>query len=110
AMPFPDGDCGYLRVGIAWAGNPRYKADARRSTTLTTLQPLLETRGIEWISLQKGDAAAQLATLPPEIRMVDGASGDRDLADAAALISTLDLVITTDTSIAHLAGAMAKPV
>jgi tetratricopeptide (TPR) repeat protein len=110
AMPFADGDCNYPCVGVAWAGNPRYKADARRSTTLATLQPLLETPGIDWISLQKGEAAAQLAALPPEIRIADGASNDRDLADTAALISTLDLVITTDTSIAHLAGAMAKPV
>ena len=110
AMPFPDGDCGYPRIGIAWAGNPRYKADARRSTTLATLQPLLEMPGIDWISLQKGEAAAQLAALSPEIRIADGAGSDRDLADTAALISTLDLVITTDTSIAHLAGAMAKPV
>jgi hypothetical protein len=114
AMPFPDGDCGYPRVGVAWAGNPRYKTDARRSTTLATLLPLLETPGIDWISLQKGEAAsqisAQIAALPPEIRIADGASGDRDLADTAALISTLDLVITTDTCIAHLAGAMDKPV
>jgi tetratricopeptide (TPR) repeat protein len=110
AVPFPDGDCGYPRVGIAWAGNPRYKADARRSTNLATLLPLLETPGVDWISLQKGEAASQLRELPPEIRIADGASSDRDLADTAALISTLDLVITTDTSIAHLAGAMAKPV
>ncbi|HEX8811025.1 MAG TPA: glycosyltransferase family 9 protein, partial [Terracidiphilus sp.] len=57
-----------------------------------------------------GEATTQLRDLPPEIRITDGASSDRDLADVAALISTLDLVITTDTSIAHLAGAMAKPV
>lgn len=107
---FPHGCSDCPRVGVAWAGNPRYKADARRSTTLATLQPLLETPGIEWISLQKGESAAQLAALPQWIRISDGASGDRDLADAAALISTLDLVITTDTSIAHLAGALAKPV
>ena len=114
AIPFPDGDCGYPRVGIAWAGNPCYKADARRSTSLATLLPILETPGIDWISLQKGEASnqisAQLGALPPGIRIADGARGDRDLADAAALIATLDLVITTDTSIAHLAGAMGKPV
>lgn len=109
-IPFPDGDCGYPRVGIAWAGNPRYKADAKRSTTLTTLLPLLETPGVDWVSLQKGEAAKQLALLPPGIRIVDGASGDRDLADTAALMALLDLVIATDTSIAHLAGAMGKPV
>jgi tetratricopeptide (TPR) repeat protein len=109
-MPFPDGDCGYPRVGLAWAGNPRYKADARRSTTLDTLLPLVETPGIDWVSLQKGEAAGQLAQLAPEIRIVDGAAADRDLADTAAQISRLDLVVTTDTSIAHLAGAMGKPV
>jgi len=97
------------RVGIAWAGNPRYKADHRRSMNLRTLVPLLRTPGVTWISLQKGDAAAQLSQLPPDVRVSDGSSSDRDLADTAALVSTLDLIITTDTCIAHLAGAMAKP-
>ncbi|HEY1986510.1 MAG TPA: tetratricopeptide repeat protein [Terracidiphilus sp.] len=99
-----------LRIGISWAGNPRYKADQHRSTKLETLLPLLRTAGIEWISLQRGEAAAQLSSLPVDIHVWDGASSDRDLADAAALIASLDLVITTDTCIAHLAGAMGKPV
>jgi len=85
---------------------------------LETLVPLLrvgqENAGVNWISLQKtetpGGIAAQLAALPPEIAILDGCGGDRDLAETAALIATLDLVITTDTSIAHLAGAMAIPV
>jgi hypothetical protein len=96
-----------LRVGIAWAGNPRYRADQRRSTELATL---LCTSGITWISLQKGPAAEQLADLPGDVSVWDGSSSETDLAEAAALITTLDLVITTDTCIAHLAGAMAKPV
>jgi tetratricopeptide (TPR) repeat protein len=99
-----------LRVGLAWAGNPRYKADRRRSMELTTFLPLLRTSGITWISLQKGHAAGQLASLPGGVFIWDGSSQESDLAEAAALISTLDLVITTDTCIAHLAGAMAKPV
>jgi tetratricopeptide (TPR) repeat protein len=99
-----------LRVGLAWAGNPGYKADQRRSTELTTLLPLLRTPSITWISLQKGATAGQLASLPGGIFVWDGCSGERDLAETAALISTLDLIITTDTCIAHLAGAMAKPV
>jgi len=103
-------DGGKLRVGLAWAGNPRYKADRRRSTQLKTFWPLLKTAGVTWISLQKGAAAAQLKDVPDELAILDGAGGDRDLADTAALIDTLDLVITTDTSIAHLAGAMGKPV
>jgi tetratricopeptide (TPR) repeat protein len=99
-----------LRVGFAWAGNPRYKADLLRSVKLATLLPLLRTSGIAWIALQKGPAAEELAALPGDVSVRDGSSRDRDLAETAALISTLDLVITTDTCIAHLAGAMAKPV
>lgn len=98
------------RIGIAWAGNPRYKADASRSMNLRTLIPLLRTPGVQWISLQKGKAGEQLQMLPDEIGVQDVGSQDRDLADAAACIAGLDLVITTDTSIAHLAGAMGKPV
>ena len=98
------------RIGIAWAGNPRYKADHRRSMHLETLLPLLRQPQFTWISLQKGDAVAQLADLPAEVRIYDGSGSDRDLAETAALVATLDLVITSDTSIAHLAGAMGKPV
>ncbi len=99
-----------LRVGLAWAGNPRYKADSQRSLKLSTLMPLLRAPGITWIALQKGPAAEQLAALPGDVSVLDGSSRDRDLAETAALIATLDLVITTDTCIAHLAGAMGKPV
>jgi tetratricopeptide (TPR) repeat protein len=101
---------GRHRVGLAWAGNPRYKADRQRSVQLSTLLPLLRTPGITWIALQKGPAAEQLAALPGDVPVVDGSSHDRDLAETAALMATLDLVITTDTCIAHLAGAMGKPV
>jgi hypothetical protein len=106
---FPAAEPG-LRVGVAWAGNPRYKADRLRSMRLETLLPLLRTPGFEWISLQKGGAAEQLAGLPEGVFVLDGSSRDRDLAETAALVETLDLVITTDTCIAHLAGAMGKPV
>ncbi|MGC9222978.1 MAG: tetratricopeptide repeat protein [Terracidiphilus sp.] len=103
-----------LRIGLAWAGNPRYKADHLRSMRLATLLPLLRGAGRQigpaWVSLQKGEAAEQLADLPVEIPLWDGSSGDRDLAETAALIAGLDLVISTDTCIAHLAGAMGKPV
>lgn len=99
-----------LRVGIAWAGNPRYKADARRSMKLATWLPLLRRTGGEWVALQKGEAAEQLVLLPEDVRVMDGSSRDRDLAETAALVDCLDLVITTDTCIAHLAGAMGKPV
>jgi ADP-heptose:LPS heptosyltransferase len=77
---------------------------------LASLIPILRTPGVAWISLQKGAPASQLANLPGDIQVQDGASRDRDLAETAALLATLDLVITTDTCIAHLAGAMGKPV
>jgi tetratricopeptide (TPR) repeat protein len=107
-----------LRVGLAWAGNPRYKADRQRSVRLETLLPLLRMGqadlGVHWISLQKGEApdqiAAQIAALPADVSVQNASSRDRDLAETAALVATLDLVITTDTCIAHLAGAMAWPV
>lgn len=99
-----------LRMGVAWAGNPRYRADGRRSMKVVTLLPLLRTKGIFWVSLQKGDAAEQLKEMGSEIAIMDGSSGDKNLAETAALVAMLDLVITTDTCIAHLAGAMGKPV
>jgi tetratricopeptide (TPR) repeat protein len=99
-----------LRVGLAWAGNPRYKADGLRSMKLETLLPLLRTPGFNWISLQKGEPAEQLCELPEDVFVWDGSSQEQDLAETAALVETLDLVVTTDTCIAHLAGAMGKPV
>ena len=106
---------GRLAVGVAWAGNPDYKADGERSTRLETLLPLLSMAGIGWVSLQKGpevatEIAAVVKRLPEGWNVEDGCSVDRDLADTAEVIAGLDLVITTDTVIAHLAGAMGKPV
>jgi len=72
--------------------------------------PLLRAVDANWISLQKGEAAEQLASLPGDVRVLDGSSKERDLLETAALMATLDLVVTTDTCIAHLAGAMGKPV
>jgi ADP-heptose:LPS heptosyltransferase len=95
---------------LAWAGNPHYKADHLRSVKLATLLPLLRTPGVSWIALQKGPPAEELSALPADLTVQDGSSLDRDLAETAALLATLDLVITTDTCIAHLAGAMGKPV
>jgi tetratricopeptide (TPR) repeat protein len=96
-------------IGISWAGNPNYRADHERSTRLETFLPLLKIPNIQWISLQKGEAANQIPKLPPEIHLYDGSSQDRDLADTTALVANLDLVITTDTAVAHLAGALGKP-
>jgi len=99
-----------LRVGISWAGNTNYKADAARSMKLETLIPLLRTPGITFVSLQKGASAQQISALPGDLFVWDGCSKDQDFADTAALAASLDLIITTDTAVAHLAGAMGLPV
>jgi tetratricopeptide (TPR) repeat protein len=100
---------GKLRVGIGWAGNPNYKADYRRSTHLSTFYPLLQLPNLACVSLQKGEPARQIAHLPESMPLFDACSQERDLAETAAVIENLDLVITTDTSVAHVAGAMGKP-
>jgi tetratricopeptide (TPR) repeat protein len=107
------GDPNHPAIGIAWAGNPNYRADQERSTILGTLLPLLKIPSIRWISLQKGESTNQIHQLPPDLipgfSLTNASSRDQDLADTAALVTHLDLVITTDTVIAHLAGALGKP-
>ncbi|MBT9331700.1 tetratricopeptide repeat protein [Paracidobacterium acidisoli] len=103
-----------LRVGLVWAGNPQYRSDEQRSTTLDALQPLLDVDGVTFFSLQFGPAAAQIRTMQrvheAGARLIDASSRHKDFAETAALAATLDLVISVDTSVAHLAGAMGLPV
>jgi tetratricopeptide (TPR) repeat protein len=103
------GDHSHPKIGLNWAGNPNYGSDHERSTTLQNFLPLLEIPNISWLSLQHGLPSQQIAQLPSHLQPFDASSNDHDLADTAALIANLDLVITTDTAIAHLAGAMGKP-
>jgi Flp pilus assembly protein TadD len=98
------------RVGLVWAGRAAHKNDRRRSMTLKQLAPLAEMREAQFFSLQKGDAAAQAAAPPAGMELIDLTADLHDFADTAALIANLDLVITVDTSVAHLAGAMGRPV
>jgi tetratricopeptide (TPR) repeat protein len=96
------------KVGLAWAGDPRrhdrtaFLMDRRRSIAPEHLAPLLAVDGVTFVSLQKGGAA-----VPP---IVDWTDELDDFADTAALIDGLDLVISVDTAVAHLAGALGKPV
>ncbi|MGH8705237.1 MAG: tetratricopeptide repeat protein [Burkholderiales bacterium] len=97
------------RVGLVWAGNPRQKSEPRRGVGLELCRPLFEVPGVEWFSLQVGERAADLVQLPPgSITDLSGALGD--FADTAAVIANLDLVISSDTAAAHLAGALGRPV
>jgi hypothetical protein len=97
-----------LKVGLAWAGGKDQPRDALRSMALHQLVPLMAVDGVCWVSLQRGDPADQLSELG--WRVLDWAYHCHDLLDTAALIEQLDLVLTVDTAVAHLAGALGKPV
>lgn len=108
---------GGLKVGLVWAGDRRAgqeaarAVDARRSLHASAYAALLRIPGIAFVSLQLGEATrAQIMDLPTAIRPLDPMEKVRDFADTAAIIEQLDLVITVDTSVAHLAGALNKPV
>lgn len=99
-----------LRVGLVWKGNPLFENDADRSLPqLRMLEPLWQVPGVQCISLQKGAGQDDGATLPPGHPVVDVGSRLHDFADAAAVVSQLDLVISVDTAMAHVAGALGKP-
>ncbi|MBV9851003.1 MAG: tetratricopeptide repeat protein [Armatimonadetes bacterium] len=99
---------GNRKVGIVWAGNPNHKNDRNRSASLADFAPLGRVPGVTLYSLQKGPAEAQAADAPPGMTLVGLAGALDDFADTAAVIGHLDLVITVDTSVAHLAGALGK--
>ncbi|MFX1673588.1 tetratricopeptide repeat protein [Paraburkholderia sp. A2WS-5] len=102
---------GYRNIGLVWGGNPGFYNDHNRSVALAAFQPLFTLEKISWFSLQKGEAArAQLAALAGGAPVHDFSDDLRDFGDTAALIMNLDLVIAVDTSVAHLAGALGKPV
>jgi tetratricopeptide (TPR) repeat protein len=104
-----DSTAGNLRVGLVWAGNPKRKLDRQRSLRLEQLSSLAIS-GIQFYSLQKGEAAKQAASPPDNMKLIDLTAKLDDFADTAGLIQNLDLVISVDTAVAHLAGAMGKPV
>lgn len=98
------------KIGLVWAGEPRQGDDRKRSVTLEMLAPLGAAAGATFYGLQKGAGAAQASSPPAGMRFVDLGAHIRDFADTAAFIACLDLVISVDTSVAHLAGALAAPV
>ena len=95
-------------VGLVWAGNPRHWRDRARSLPARRMLPLLD-HAARWFSLQVGAGAENLPALAPD-RVTDLAPRLTDFSETAAALTALDLVITVDTAVAHLAGALGRPV
>jgi len=98
------------RIGIVWAGEPTHPNDRNRSASFGDLAPLAEVDGLQVVSLQFGKAAEQAAAHPLGSGVLDLAPFLGDFHDTAAALSRLDLVVTVDTAVAHLAGALGVPV
>ena len=105
---------GGFKIGIAWQGSPEFRFDRLRSVPLINFAPLADLPGVTLFSLQKGFGSEQLTALAGHSNVVDLSSrldeSSGPFLDTAAVMKTLDLVITVDTSIAHLAGALSVPV
>jgi tetratricopeptide (TPR) repeat protein len=101
---------GSLRIGLVWAGSPLHPHELWRAIPLEQLTPLTTLAGTSFYSLQMGPSAGQVKQLGDCVRLIDLQGEQKDFADTAALVANLDLVISIDTSVAHLAGAMGKPV
>jgi tetratricopeptide (TPR) repeat protein len=100
-----------LRVGLVWAGSKGHKWNTQRSFDLKEFAPLWKVSSkVQFVSLQKGPAAAQLGEANMPVALKDGVAAAKDFADTAAIVADLDLIITVDTAVAHLAGSMKKPV
>jgi tetratricopeptide (TPR) repeat protein len=107
------GDDPAMKIGIVWQGNPANLADRGRSMPLLAYRPLAALAGVRLISLQHTDGIDQLAKRPADMKVQDFSDrldiGTDAFLDTAALMMSLDLVITTDTAVAHLAGALGRP-
>jgi tetratricopeptide (TPR) repeat protein len=105
-----------VKVGLVWAGSAREgnvaanRIDRQRSVGLERMKPWLDLQGAQFYNLQMGKPAEQIATLGLADRLTDFMGEVADFADTAAIVQNLDLVITVDTSVAHLAGGLGKPV
>ncbi len=99
------------KVGIVWAGNPLHKyVYYKRSCSLADFAPLVDIPGLVFYSLQKGPASVEANDPPKGMNIINLVDELNDFTDTAAVIANLDLVISIDTSVAHLAGAIGKPV
>ncbi len=97
-------------VGLVWAGSATHRNDAQRSLpSLANLAPLADVPGIAFVSLQKGEREDEAKQPPNGLSLMPLGGLIQDFADTAAIIESLDLVITVDTAVAHVAGALGKP-
>lgn len=101
---------GRFRVGIAWAGRKAHQSDARRSLRFEQIAPLLGDARVAWVSLQKWAPEDERPTVPAGMDWLDWTEELSDFADTAALVANLDLVISIDSAMVHLAGALHRPV
>ena len=108
-MTLPDA-AAPLKVGLAWAGAPENPNDRFRSVSLRDLAPILAVPGAAFYSLQLGGRAEDLREVAARRPIVDLASRLIDFSDTAAAVAAVDLIVTVDTALAHLAGGLAKPV
>jgi hypothetical protein len=100
---------GFRRIGLVWAGRPTHGNDRNRSLRLAQLAPLAALERVALVALQKGEAAAQTGGYYAGAPLVNLGPEIGDFADTAAIIAALDLVVSVDTAVAHLAGALAAP-
>lgn len=101
---------GWLRVGLVWKGNAAHENDQMRSLpSLQTLLPLLKITGTHFISLQKGPGEGEIQNMQSPYPILPLGNMINDFSDTAAIVNQLDLIISVDTAIAHLAGALGKP-
>ena len=98
------------RIGLAWSGKPSHKNDRNRSIPLALLAPILSRPGVTFVSLQREYRGADLPELSRRPNLLRPDDALADFADTAAVVEQLDLVIAVDTAVAHLAGALGKPV
>jgi tetratricopeptide (TPR) repeat protein len=104
-----EGDKAVLKVGFCWAGSPTRRDNHKRSAPLALFAPLLRTPGTRFFSLQVGKFQPELAGLDPALGVVDLSPGLSDFGDTAAAVAGLDLVISVDTAVLHLAAALGRP-
>jgi uncharacterized protein (TIGR03032 family) len=103
-------DDGRRAVGVVWGDSPTHRDDRRRSCRLQDWLPLLRTPGVTFYSLQKGERSQELATLPADVCVQDLGPALHDFGELAWYLTQLDLVLSVDTAVAHVAGALGRPV